>query len=355
MEAIDPARHPYDVALEDFDPGTTLASLREMFARLRDGLGTLLEAIAARPQLPALDASFDAATQVALHRRVAAALGYDFDAGRLDHAEHPFTSGHGPGDVRITTHIEPDDLLGSLGGTIHETGHALYEQGLPGDLAGTTVAEAASFGLHESQSRFWENFIGRSRPFCEWLAGVVREHFPDAPVDGETLFRASNRVDTSLIRTAADEVTYNLHIIVRFELEVALFEGALAVKDLPEAWNARYAEYLGVTPPDDARGVLQDVHWASGAFGYFPSYTLGNLYAASLGATLERELPDLWERVGRGELGPVLAFLRERVHEKGHLEEAPTIVRAAVGERDHVADLLSYLRGRHGALYGVAE
>ncbi|HJL20188.1 MAG TPA: carboxypeptidase M32 [Sandaracinaceae bacterium LLY-WYZ-13_1] len=353
VAAIDPDRHPYEVALEAFDPGTTVDSLKAMFTRLREGLTPLLDAIAAQPQQPALDRPFDAHAQVALHREVAAALGYDFDGGRLDHAEHPFTTGHGAGDVRITTHIEAEDLLRGLGGTIHETGHALYEQGLPHRHDGTTVAEAASFGLHESQSRFWENFIGRSEAFCEWLAGVVAKHFPDAGVDAEALYRASNRVERGLIRTAADEVTYNLHIIVRFELELALFEDRLTVRDLPEAWNERYREYLGVTPPDDGVGVLQDVHWSGAAFGYFPSYTLGNLYAASLGAVLEAERPSLWDAVRRGELGDVLAFLRERVHEKGHLEEAPDIVRAAVGERDHVEDLLGYLWGRHGALYGV--
>lgn len=354
-EAIDDQRHPYEVALEAYDPGTTVESLREMFSRLRDGLTPLLDAIASRPQLPALGERFDPGVQRALHEEVAAALGYDFGGGRLDHAEHPFTTGHGPGDVRITTHIDASDLLGGLGSSIHETGHALYEQGLPYHLAGTTVAAAASFGLHESQSRFWENFIGRSAPFCRWLATIVRKHFPDTQVDGDALYRASNRVERGLIRTAADEVTYNLHIIVRFELELAMFEGRLAVKDLPDAWNARYQEYLGVTPPDAARGVLQDVHWSGGAFGYFPSYTLGNLYAASLGAVLEEELPDLWERVARGDFSPILSFLRERVHKKGHLDEAPDIVRAAVGDRDHVDDLVSYLRGRHGALYGIGR
>jgi len=352
-EAIDPDRHPYEVLVDEFDPGTSVASLREMFARLRDGLTPLLAAIAERPQLPALGARLDAARQKALHLEVAAALGYDFGGGRMDHAEHPFTTGLGPGDVRITTHITEDDFLSGLGSTIHEAGHAMYEQGLPHEHAGTTVAHAASFGLHESQSRFWENYIGRSEAFCGWLAERVAEHFPDASIDARRLYEASNRVERGLIRVAADEVTYNLHIIVRFELELALFEGTLAVDDLPEAWNERYGEYLGVRPVNDAEGVLQDVHWSGAAFGYFPSYTLGNLYAASLGATLERELTDLWDRVGAGDFAPVLAFLRERIHRHGHLSEAPELVREAVGERDHVEDLLSYLWDRHGSLYGI--
>lgn len=352
-EAIDRSRHPYEVVLEEYDPGTTVETLRRTFARLRDGLTPLLDAIASRPQLPALDGEFDRRGQEVLQRDVAEALGYDFTAGRLDAAEHPFTSGLGPGDVRITTKIEPRDLLSGLGGTIHETGHALYEQGLPHQWDGTTVSRAASFGLHESQSRFWENYIGRSRPFCGWLATRVGKWLDAGGIDGEALYRASNRVQRGLIRVKADEVTYNLHIIIRFELELALFERTLDVKDLPEAWNARYAEYLGVTPPNAAQGVLQDVHWSGAAFAYFPSYTLGNLYAASLGAALTQALPDLWQRVEVGDFAPILAFLRERIHGKGHLEEAPQIVRAAVGDRDHVEDLLAYLWGRHGALYGV--
>lgn len=354
-EAIDASRHPYEVLLEEYDPGTRVEDLRAMFARLREGLVELMDAIADKPALPAFDVRFDAAAQGALHREIAAALGYDFAAGRLDHAEHPFTSGQGPGDVRITTHIDEADFLNGLGSTIHEAGHALYEQGLPHDHVGTTVNEAASFGLHESQSRLWENFIGRSRPFCDWLAARIATHFPDTPVTGEALYQGSNRVERGLIRVAADEVTYNLHVIVRFEIELALFERRLAVKDLPEAWNAKYQELLGLTPPSDALGVLQDVHWSGAAFGYFPSYTLGNLYAASLGATLERELPALWSQVGEGNFAEVLAFLRRTVHSRGHLLEAPEIIGDAVGERDHVEDLLAHLWGRHGALYGVTR
>lgn len=352
-EAIDPQRHPYEVLLEEFDPGTSVSSLRETFARLRDGLTPLIAAIAERPRIPELVSPLDPTRQVHLHRAIAAALGYDFGGGRLDHAEHPFTTGLGEGDVRITTHIAERDLLGGLGATIHETGHALYEQGLPYAHDGMLIATAASYGLHESQSRFWENFIGRSAPFCRWLAGKVGEHFPEAGIDAELLYRASNRVERGPIRVRADEVTYNLHIIARFEIEIALFEGTLEAKELPEAWNARYIEYLGVTPKNAAEGVLQDVHWSGGAFGYFPSYTLGNLYASSLGATLSGELDDLWERVEAGDFAPVLDFLRERVHRHGHLLEAPDIIRSAVGDRDHVEDLLAYLWGRHGKLYGV--
>jgi len=292
---------------------------------------------------------------------VAKALGFDFDGGRLDRSEHPFSTGQGEGDVRITARLVPTDLLGGLGGTIHETGHGLYEQGLPHQHAGTTVREAASYGLHESQSRFWENYIGRSRPFASFLAKVAAEvltpHLAagQSPPDAETIFRAQNRVERSLIRTQADEVTYNLHIIVRFELELAIFEEKLALEDVPAAWNEKYQRYLGITPPDDARGCLQDVHWSSGSFGYFPSYTLGNLYAASFGKTMERDLPGLWQGVERGDFAAPLAWLREKVHHRGHVLEAPEIVRDAVGDRDHVEDLLSYLWERVGTLYGVSR
>jgi carboxypeptidase Taq len=356
---IDPGRHPYEVLLEEYDPGTTVAGLRAMFARLRDGLVPLIEAIATRPQLPALDDAVALEAQWKLSTAVAAALGFDFEGGRLDRSEHPFSTGQGEGDVRITAHLKERDLLGGLGGTIHETGHALYEQGLPYELAGTTVREAASYGLHESQSRFWENYIGRSRPFAVFLAGAARDVLgaacPARLADPEAVFRAQNRVERSLIRTQADEVTYNLHVIVRFEIELAIFEGTLALEDVPAAWNAKYQSYLGVRPPDTARGALQDVHWGSGAFGYFPSYTLGNLYAASLGKTMEREIPSLWADAERGDFSRPLAWLRERVHKPGHLLETPEIIRAAVGERDHAEDLLAYLWERVGALYGVSR
>lgn len=356
LQAIDPDRHPYEVALEAFDPGTTVASLRKMFSRLREGLVELLDAIgeADGPAAQAFPATVE--VQRALHHELATALGYDFGAGRLDESAHPFTIDIGPGDVRITTAYDPADMLAGLGGTVHEVGHALYEQGLPKDtLFGTGLDTAASMGLHESQSRFWENAIGRSREFSHWFAPMLREHLGAGAPDAESLFAITNRVERSLIRIFADEVTYNLHIIVRFELELALIEGRLAVEDLPDAWNAAYEETLHVTPPDDAQGCLQDVHWAHGAFGYFPSYTLGNLYAAGLTRTLEDQRPTLWREVEAGQFGPVLNWLRENVHRKGAMLDAPDLVSSICGERDLVADMLDHLWGRHGALYGVSR
>jgi carboxypeptidase Taq len=300
-----------------------------------------------------IDAPFPVSAQRALNESIARALGYDFDGGRIDDAEHPFSTGHGKGDVRITTHLHERDLLGGLGSTIHETGHALYEQGLPSEHVGTTVREAASYGLHESQSRFWENYVGRSRSFATFLAPRLKEALGPGAPDADAIFAAQNRVERGLIRVMADEVTYNLHIIVRFELELALFEGTLRPEDVPAAWNEKYRTYLGIAPESDTVGCLQDVHWSAGLFGYFPSYTLGNLYAASLGATLRAAMPDMSARIERGDFSSILTWLREHVHHVGHRLEAPEIVKAAVGERDHVADLLDYLWERMGEVHGV--
>ena len=209
--------------------------------------------------------------------------------------------------------------------------------------------------MHESQSRFWENFIGGSHAFAQWLAPLANQHLPGHNFTAEKLFGAANAVNPDLIRVYADEVTYNLHIIIRYELELSLIHGSLCVSDLPDAWRERYQHYLGITPPNNAQGVLQDVHWSSGAFGYFPTYTIGNLYAASIGAHLTANMPTLWEDVARGEFGSILQWLRTNIHSKGHSADAAQIIRDAVGERDHVTDLMDHLWDRQGALYGVTK
>lgn len=354
VQAIDASSDPYDVLLAPFDPGSTVATLDPMFERLGGELGTLLDALQDGQAPAALDGRWDVTKQRALHDDVATALGFDFGRGRLDNSEHPFTVGIHPTDVRITTHIYPEGLLSGLSGTIHEVGHGLYEQGLPQELAMTAAGSAASFGLHESQSRFWENFIGRSRAFSNWLSTRANQAMGTS-FSGEELYGAANRVQRSLIRIFADEVTYNLHILVRYQLERRIFAGDVAVADLPEAWADLYASTIGVRPESAADGVLQDVHWAGGMFAYFPSYTLGNLYAASIGATLVDQMPDLWAQVEAGEFQDILGWLRTNIHSRAHLQDAPDIMRAAVGERDHVDDLVSYLWNRHGALYGVAR
>lgn len=354
-QAIDPDRPAYDVLLEAFDPGTTLEALLPMFDRLAAGLAPLIEGAADLPDPPAIDVHVPVATQRALHREVLEVMGFDFTVGRLDDSEHPFTDGVAFGDTRLTTHLYEGDVLSGLGGTLHEGGHGLYEQGLPKDVVpGTGLDQAAGLGLHESQSRFWENHIGRSQAFCRWLAGRMAEHL-EVVVDPDMLYAASNPIQPSAIRVAADEATYNLHIIARVRLETAMLSGDLAIADLPGAWREQMRELLGLEVSTDREGCLQDVHWGSGAVGYFPSYTLGNLAAARMERAMLVDLPDLWDQVAAGELGSALAWLRDRVHRHGHRMEAPAIVAAATGERDGVADLLDHLWARHGALYGLTR
>jgi carboxypeptidase Taq len=347
------AEHAYDALLEDYDPGSTVAQLRPMFARLGAELNRLLDALDGRPHPDGFSQPLDVEGQRRLSERVLTDVGFDRKHGRLDVSEHPFTIGLAPEDVRITTHFHADNFLASLGGTVHEAGHGLYEQGLPREWAGTALNRAAGMGLHESQSRFWENFIGRSRPFCVYLLPRMQGIWPGLDVTADRLFAAMNRVERTLIRIFADEATYNLHILARFELELGVIEGKLQAKDLPEAWDDAYRRNVGVVAKSPHDGVLQDVHWSSGLLGYFPSYTIGNLYAASMGAQVQRDIPDLWAQVERGDFGPVLGWLRARVHSKGHLKDAPELFRDAVGDRDPVQDLVDHLWGRQGVLYGV--
>jgi carboxypeptidase Taq len=352
---IDANANAYDVLLEEFEPGARVEQITPMFQRLGAELKVLIDKCQGGTAPQGLTGSFDTAGQVALSNAILPALGYDLNAGRLDTSSHPFSVGIHPGDCRITTRFEETDLLAGLGATIHETGHAMYEQGLP--LAGKKSGwgDAASYGMHESQSRFWENFIGGSHAFAQWLAPLANQHLAGHDFTADKLFGAANAVNPDLIRVYADEVTYNLHIIIRYELELSLISGSLCVTDLPDAWRERYQHHLGITPPNNAQGVLQDVHWSGGAFGYFPTYTIGNLYAASIGAHLTANMPTLWDDVACGEFGAVLQWLRTNIHSKGHSADAAQIVCDAVGKRDHVADLMDHLWGRQGALYGVTK
>jgi carboxypeptidase Taq len=345
-----PAAHPYDHLLEQYDPGSTTAQLQPMFARLRPELANFIDTVSSRPRPKSVSGKWAVNDQRCFSHSVISTLGFRLNDGRLDSAAHPFTVGMGRNDVRLTTHLYEDDLLGGLTGTIHEAGHGMYEQGLPADLAGTSIAAAAGMGLHESQSRFWENVIGRSLPFFEWLVPLIKQHFPDDNLSPADWYGHANRVERSLIRIQADEATYNLHIIIRFELELALLSGELSVADLPDAWNAAYRDLLGVSPDSPNDGVLQDVHWSNGLFGYFPSYTIGNLYAASFRYQMQDDVPDMWTNVADGDFGPVLAWLRDKVHRHGHSLDAPDIFRAAVGDRDPVADLMAHLNERQAAL-----
>jgi carboxypeptidase Taq len=357
-----PGHHPYDALLDVYEPGSTIESVAPLLDRLERELLAFLGRLGVlgrnsadgprdepAPALPLVSQEM----QRVLAEEVLAAIGFDLGAGRLDTSVHPVTVSMGSDDVRVTTRYDEHDFLKSLGAVMHEGGHGLYAQGLPNALRGTFTGEPAGLALHESQSRFYENFIGGSLPFFKWFAQRARER--GVPVDAGQLFHARNRVVPSLIRVDADEATYNLHVIVRFRLEVALVEGSLDVDDLEAAWNNAYVDKLGIRPTSARNGVLQDVHWAEGIFGYFPTYALGNLFAASLGAAVEADLADLWHDVEIGRFGAFLDWLRERVHSKAHLFDSSTIVKMATGERDAVEDLMTHLRNRHGRLHGLVS
>jgi carboxypeptidase Taq len=348
----------YDGLLEGYEPGMRVARLTPVLSALRDALVPMVEALQAAPrQVPDFfqGRRFDADTQWRFTLRLLKDMGFDLEAGRQDRSIHPFSSGHHPRDVRLTTDIEEGSLTG-LFSTLHEGGHGLYEQGFSEPHYRTPLASAPSMGLHESQSRLWENLVGRGRPFWSHYFPALRESFPEtlAGVEPDTFHAAINRVTPSLIRVEADEVTYNLHIILRYELELLLIRDELPLDALPEAWNERMRGFLGLTPPDDLQGVLQDIHWAWGEFGYFPTYALGNLYAASLYRAALRALPGLEEGLARGELLPLRDWLRAQVHAQGHRLPAEDRVRQVTGQGLTDADFLGYLRGKFSALYGVA-
>jgi carboxypeptidase Taq len=295
--------------------------------------------------------------QEAFSRGVVERMGFDFNAGRLDVSTHPFCESAGPGDTRLTTRYEPGQLLSALHGTMHETGHGLYEQGLPKDERfGQPLAEAASMGIHESQSRMWENFVGRARPFWEWALPELQRQAGDPAVsalDVDTVYRGLNTVHANLIRIESDEATYNLHIMLRYDLERAMLKGDLSVADLPGAWNDRMRSDLGLEVPDDRQGVLQDIHWSMGAIGYFPTYTLGNLYAAQLWDAIGAALPDLDAQLRRGELSGLLGWLRANVHAHGRRYTASELCQRATGRPLSHEPLLRYLEGKLRPIYGL--
>lgn len=353
-----PEAPPYDTLLDEYEPDASAEPLVKIFAELRDRLTPLIAEVGARDATapgPLDGLSIPIPGQVELNRFVAERIGFDFDAGRLDVSTHPFCEGIGPGDTRLTTRFREDRFLDALSSTMHEAGHGLYEQGLSKqEHFGEPIAEAASLGIHESQSRLWENFVGRSRPFWSWAHPETRRVLESdlAGATADDLFRAANRVKPGLIRVEADEATYNLHVLLRFDLERALLAGDLAVEDLPAAWNERIRADLGVEVPDDRRGCLQDIHWSMGAVGYFPTYTLGNLYAAQLWEAARRALPDLDESISRGEFMPLLEWLRVNIHQHGRRYSAMELCQRATGRQLGVEAFMRYLEGKLG---GVAS
>jgi len=350
---------PYNALLGEYERGMTAEQLRDIFGDLAPKQGALVERIVNAPDQPDLawlKQTWNPDTQWEVSLEVLREMGYDFDAGRQDKSVHPFTINFDTKDVRVTTRIHPDELFSGLTGSIHEGGHALYEQGfLDGDRR-TVLGQAISLGIHESQSRMWENMIGRSLPFWKRFGPRLQGAYP-GQLDRQTpedFYRAINHVTPSLIRVEADECTYNLHVIVRFEIELALVEGDLAAADVPAAWNEKMKGYLGLDVPDDARGCLQDIHWSHGSMGYFPTYALGNLYAAQLFETIEGALPDLWTQVEAGDFAPLLGWLRKNVHEVGRRNTAVELIENVTGKAPSADAFLRYLEGKYLPLYGLA-
>ncbi len=349
--------HPYDALLDQYEPFMKTSSVDRIFTGLREQLVPIVEAIAAAPQVDAsiLEREFPVAAQERFGRTVMDALGYSRDRGRLDVSAHPFTTTLGFDDVRITTRYNERFFNSAIFGTMHEVGHGLYELGFAEELRGTLLAEGTSLGIHESQSRMWENMIGRSRPFWRHFYPILRSHFPDvlADVDAEGFYRAINRVAPSLIRVEADEVTYALHVILRFELEKALVSRTLSVKDLPEAWRAKSRELLGVEPANDREGVLQDIHWSMGGIGYFPTYALGNLYAAAFMQRINRDLPALWTEVGEGNCSSLLSWLRTHIHRHGSARTAEELCVEITGQPLSAEPFINYVREKYRDIYGL--
>jgi carboxypeptidase Taq len=356
-EALGYTTEPYDALLDGYEVGETAAGLESLFGTLREFLVGLLDAIQGSsfsPDEAVVHRHYPRALQEQFCREAVARIGYDFAAGRLDPTAHPFSTGLGPGDVRITTRYDEHFFNSAFFGTLHEAGHALYNQGLPPEHWGTPRGQDVSLGIHESQSRMWENLVGRSLWFWRHFFPRAQELFPAlGDVALEDFHFAVNRVAPSLIRVEADEVTYNLHIIFRFELERRLINGGLEVRDLPEAWNAKIQEYLGLAPPDNRDGVMQDVHWSAGYFGYFPTYTLGNIYAAQFYAKANEEVGSLEERFARGEFAPFLQWLRENIHSQGSRYRPRDLVRRVTGEERDSRFLQEYLAGKFKDLYDL--
>jgi carboxypeptidase Taq len=351
----------YDTLLDEYEPGMTTAELTRVFSELREGLAPLIHELVGsgrKPDTSWQNAALAVDRQAAFNRAVVERMGFDFSAGRLDVSTHPFCTGLGAGDTRLTTRYDETQFASALNATMHEAGHGLYEQNLPkADRFGQPLAEAASTGIHESQSRMWENLVGRSRPFWEWALPRMQETF-DLPalraLDVETVYRGMNVVEPNLIRIESDEATYNLHIMLRFDLERAMLREELNVADLPAAWAERMRNDLGLEVPDDRRGALQDIHWSMGAIGYFPTYSLGNLYAAQIWDTLRTALPDLDDQLRAGEFLPLRDWLVENVHAHGRRFRAPELCERITGKPLSHEPLLRSLGARLREAYGLA-
>lgn len=354
---VQPDLRPYDALIDQYEPGFSEAKAAPLIGQVHSELRQLIQRVNAAnrqgsAELPAGD--YDPAAQEQLGRQITELMGYDYSRGRSDVTVHPFCTTIGPGDIRISLRYKPENLFSGLFAAMHEAGHAIYDQGFLPQYSYTPLGEPVSFGIHESQSLFWENHVGRSPAFWRYLFPRLQASFPDClgGANSEAEYRAANKVEPSFIRVDADEVTYGLHIAVRFELERKLISGALSTSDLPEAWNAQYTNALGLTPPDDRIGVLQDVHWYMGSFGYFPSYLLGAMYAAQFAAAMHREMPDFDDNLARGELAPLKQWLNSKIHQHGKRYSAEELVERASGSKPSAVPLIEHLTQRCALLYG---
>jgi carboxypeptidase Taq len=346
----------YNTLLDMYEPGITVEVLDRVFGDLREKIVPLVKQISESSHHPKTDflfESFSKENQKSFSLKILSQMGYNFDAGRLDETVHPFAIGLNPGDVRVTTKYDEKDFRTAVFGTIHEGGHALYEQNISKDLIGTPLCTGTSMGIHESQSLFYENFVGRDYSFWIKNYDLLKEfsngQFDDVPLDD--FYRAINESKPSLIRIEADELTYALHIIIRYEIEKGLFNGEIEVKDLPQIWNDKYEEYLGVRPDNDGNGVLQDVHWAGGSFGYFPSYALGYMYAAQFKHAMIKDIPNYEELLAEGNLLPIKEWFTKRVHQYGKLKKPLEILHEVTGEGLNATYLVDYLYEKYGKVY----
>jgi carboxypeptidase Taq len=354
-----PYAHVADPHIDDADEGMTTASIQKLFGELKRGLAPLVDAICGQKEADdsCLHRDFASAGQLEFAKRAAERLGYDFTRGRLDLTHHPFCTKFSAGDVRITTRVRENDLGDALFSTLHEAGHAMYEQAVDPALAGAPLGHGVSAGVHESQSRLWENIVGRSRGFWTYFYPLLQGAFADrlADVPLQTFHRAINKVTRSLIRTDADEVTYNLHVMLRFDLELKMLEGELAVKDLPEAWCAGMKADLGIAPSDDRDGCLQDVHWCGSIGGAFQGYTIGNILAAQFYAAALEAHPEIPDEIARGEFGALHGWLRDKIYRHGAKFPPNELVERATGSPMRMQPYLDYLREKYGALYGLGD
>ena len=352
-----PAAHPYDTLLDDYEPGMKTEDVKSIFNALRPKQVALIKAITSSKQVKDdfLFKKYNEARLWAFGEGIISKFGYDWKRGRQDKAPHPFATNFSVNDVRITNRFERDNPLTVLFSAMHESGHAMYEQGVNPKYERTSLAGATSLAIHESQSRMWENLVGRSLPFWEHFFPALKKTFP-SQLDGvsvKSFYKAINKVEPSLIRVNADEATYNLHIMLRLELEIAMVEGKVAMKDLPDLWNTKMKEYLGITPPNNAKGVLQDIHWSGGAIGYFSTYALGNLVSAQLWEKINKDIRDLDEQIRKGRFDALLGWLREKIHTHGHKYDPQDLVQKVTGSKITPEPYVRYLTKKYSEIYGL--